>query len=62
MSDGLPATRLSLPCRGSILVLGLTASGWVTKDARPGSQFPKFPLVELAFLLFVAALFLAPAS
>jgi len=54
MSDGLPATPLSSPCRASILVLGLTASGCVTKDARPGSQFP---LVELAFLLSIVTVF-----
>jgi len=55
MSGGLLAAPLSLPCRASILVLGLTASGCVTREARPDSQFP---LVELVFLLFVAALFL----
>ena len=54
-SDGLLAAPLSLPCRASILVVGLTASGCVTREARPDSQFP---LVELAFLLTVAALFL----
>ncbi len=55
MSGGLLAAPLSLPGRVSILVLGLTASGCVTREARPDSQFP---LAELAFLLFVAALFL----
>ncbi len=55
MSGGLLAAPLSLPGRASILVLGLTTSGCVTGEARPDSQFP---LVELAFLLFVAALFL----
>jgi len=54
-SGGLLAAPLSLSCRASILVLGLSASGCVTREARPDSQFP---LVELAFSLFVAALFL----
>jgi len=54
ISAGLPATPLSSPCRASILVLGLTASGCVTKEARPGSQFP---LVELAFLLSIVTVF-----
>ena len=53
--SGLLAAPRSLPCRASILVLGLTASGCVTRDSRPASQFP---LVELAFVLFVAALFI----
>jgi len=60
MSAGLLAAPLSLPCRSSILVLGLTASGCVTREARPDSQFP---LVELAVLLFVGLCsFSAPAS
>ena len=60
MSGGLLAAPLSLPGRVSILVLGLTASGCVTREAKPDSQFP---LVELAVVLFVGALFLlCPAS
>jgi len=60
MSAGLLAAPLSLPCRASIRVLGLTASGCVTREAKPDSQFP---LVELAVVLFVGALFLlCPAS
>ena len=53
--SGLLAAPRSLPCQASILVLGLTASGCMTRDSRPASQFP---LVELAFVLFVAALFI----
>jgi hypothetical protein len=50
ISGGLLAAPLSLPCRASILVLGLAASGCVTREARPDSQFPR---VELVVLLFV---------
>ena len=55
MSTRLLAPPLSLPCRASILVMGLTASGCVTRETAADSQFP---LVEFAFLLFVAVLFL----